>query len=475
MFMKFRFDIYDLLLLVLLIIFVFIKIPYLTLPFYWDEAWVYGPALRIMESKHLSLLPDALPVYYSRGHPLLFHFLGALWLRIFGTSLLSSHIFALTISICLIISVYVFCSKLLSKPVGLAASLILALQPIFLAQSVLVLPEVMISLFSLLSIFFFLKQKWIGYVIFTTFALYTKETGIVVVAATGIWFLIETLILKRKEFSLKKFIRQCLILLVPIIFISIFFVIQKKMNGWYFFPEHVNYLENDSRSFANKFESYFAYVFIYWGRNMLSTLLIISLFFYFFLKKFRNNKANRPLLLLSIFIILFLVASSMNFYSDRYALCMIAPFIIITLFLVHEVIKRKIFFYLVIAAYSILQITIHIPIKTSSDHNLGYAESVKTHQQMVNYCIENNFRNKIIFTHFLMLKDLTDPYSGYISDAEKFPNVSSIYTDSTELCIFSNMEGKEDYEKIKAEGNIKILKRFESHQAWSEIYEVVKK
>ncbi|MFH0864982.1 MAG: hypothetical protein V1904_02220, partial [Bacteroidota bacterium] len=255
----------------------------------------------------------------------------------------------------------------------------------------------------------------------------------------------------------------------------LFFVLQKKMNGWYFSPEHVNYLKNDSRSFTGKLESYSAYLFIYWGRNFLTALLIISLFFFFFLKKFRNNDANKPLILLSVFIILFLVASSMNFYSDRYALSMIAPFVIITSFLIHEVIKKKILFYLVIAAYSIIQITVYIPKKTSSDHNLGYAESVKTHQQMVNYCVENKFKDKKIFTHFLMINDLTNHYCGYISESEKFSNVSSTYDDATEMCIFSNMEGKEDYEKIKAEGKFKLLKRFESCQAWSEIYEAVKK
>ena len=65
-----------------IIAFIIYKMPHLSLPYYWDEAWVYGPAVRLMEQTGLSLLPDALPVYYSRGHPLLFHFLGASWIKI---------------------------------------------------------------------------------------------------------------------------------------------------------------------------------------------------------------------------------------------------------------------------------------------------------------------------------------------------------------------------------------------------------
>jgi 4-amino-4-deoxy-L-arabinose transferase-like glycosyltransferase len=472
---KFRIDLYGVALIFLVAIFILIKIPYLSLPYYWDEAWVYGPAVRIMEAGKLSLLPNALPVDYSRGHPLLFHFLCAIWLRIFGTSLLSSHIFALFISVCLILSIYIFCSKLISKQAGIMAATVLVLQPIFLAQSVLVLPEVMLSLFSLLSIYFFIKKKWLWYIVFTTFALYTKETGIVVVATACLWFLIDMFLLRWKEFKINEFLLQSLYLFIPVLFISVFFILQKNENGWYFFPEHINRIKNDSRTFSDKFESYSAYLFIYWGRNFITAVTIISLTLYFYLGKFRKNKLNKPLLILAIFTILYLAASSINFYSDRYSLCMIAPFIIITVLLLNEIFKNKIYIYLIVAVYAVIQLIHYIPKKTSSDHNLGYAESVKTHQEMVKYCNVNHFNHKIIFTHFLMVHNLTNPYCGYIDDSEKFTKVSSTFTDSTELCIFSNMEGQDECERIKSTGKLKLLKRFDSYQAWCEIYMVDRK
>ncbi len=466
--------IFYILLVILILVFIILKIPYLSLPLYWDEAWVYGPAIRIMEANKLSMLPDALPVYFSRGHPLFFYFTGALWLRIFGTSLIAIHTFALSISIAFIISVFVFCKKIFSEQVGVIACLFLMLQPIFQAQSVLILPEVMVSLFSLLTIYFFIKENWIGYIVSATLVLFTKETGIVAVASCGIWFLAEMLILKSKEFNLKKFLLRSLILIIPLILISFFFVLQKQINGWYFFPEHVNYLTNDSRSFLNKFQSYSAYLFIYWGRNVLTSAIIVSLALYFYYRKYRENPANKPLLILSIYCILFLVASSFNFYSDRYTMSMIAPFIIITSFIVFTTFSKRLFLYVFIAAVCAIQIFIHLPIKTSGDHNLGYADCVKTHQEIVNYCVYNNFQDKKIFTHFLMISNFTNPYCGYVSVNNKFLNVSSEFDNKTEMCIFSNMEGKEDYEKIKNSFHLKLLKRFESHHAWSEVYEVIK-
>jgi 4-amino-4-deoxy-L-arabinose transferase-like glycosyltransferase len=506
-----------------LVVFIVVKIPYLSLPYYWDEAWVYGPAIRIMEAHKLSLLPDALPIYYSRGHPLLFHFLGALWLRIFGTSLTASHLYALIISIALIVLVFVFCKNLFNKEVGIIACLFLVLQPIFLAQSVLVLPEVMVSLFSLVTLYFFIKEKWGWYMLSATLVLYTKETGIVAVAATGLWFLIEVLFMKRKYISLKYFILRSLILIVPLLLIGVFLLIQKKMNGWYFFPEHINYITSDKSGFADKLQAYSASLFIYWGRNVLSTALIVALFLYFFKKKHLNNKANQPILILSIYIILFLLASSFNFSSPRYIMSMIAPFMIIVAYMVFTTFTFRLdksqdsksnvmlrsetsrsmayesptsrrgiaspqcdkaswglklktwgFLFAFIIAVCAVQLFIQIPTRNSSDHNLGYADCVKVHQQTVDYCLANHFQGKKIFTEFLMMGNLGNPYCGYLSEDDKFHDVSSHFDANTQLCIFYNMEGADDYKRIMASAKLHLLTRFELRQAWAEVWEVGK-
>jgi len=113
---------------------------------------------------------------------------------------------------------------------------------------------------------------------------------------------------------------------------------------------------------------------------------------------------------------------------------------------------------------------LYIPQKTSSDHNLGYADAVRTSQEFVQYCIEHQYYNKKIFTHFLMIHNLTNPYCGYINDNQKFSDVTANYSPATELCIFTNLEGMEDYERIKVEGRFRMIKRFETGRAWAEIY-----
>lgn len=45
---------YLLLTFAVIIVFFISKIPYLHLPFFWDEDWVYGPAVRLMANTRLS-------------------------------------------------------------------------------------------------------------------------------------------------------------------------------------------------------------------------------------------------------------------------------------------------------------------------------------------------------------------------------------------------------------------------------------
>lgn len=93
-------------LVLVLVIFTILKIPHLLYPFYWDESWPYVPAIKAMYHHGISLLPNSIDPIISRGHPLFFHAIGALWMNIFGTSNLSLHCFALFISVSFLITIF---------------------------------------------------------------------------------------------------------------------------------------------------------------------------------------------------------------------------------------------------------------------------------------------------------------------------------------------------------------------------------
>lgn len=171
----------------LLVAFAFIlfKLPYLSLPYYWDEAWVYAPAVKAMHENGISLLPWAIPPELSRGHPLLFHVLGALWMRAFGDTFTAMHSLPLCISILLILASYWLGARLGGEWMGASAALLVASNEMLLAQSGLLLPEVTLALLMTLAVIAYLARfPWL-YLITCTLALWTKETALVLVIAVA--------------------------------------------------------------------------------------------------------------------------------------------------------------------------------------------------------------------------------------------------------------------------------------------------
>ena len=90
---------YHWLLFLLIIVFILLKLEAMSLPFFWDEAWSYLPAIREMAEKGPSLLPGSIHTELYRGHPLVFYFLSSIWMKLFGHSLPISHLFPLIIYI----------------------------------------------------------------------------------------------------------------------------------------------------------------------------------------------------------------------------------------------------------------------------------------------------------------------------------------------------------------------------------------
>lgn len=460
-------------LLLAIIVFVGVKIPFLSLPYYWDEAWVYGPAIRTMEATKLGILPDALPPELSRGHPLLFHFLGAAWMTAFGTSTTVGHIFPLFLSVLLFVAVYLFGKKIfLSDKAGFTAAFVLALQPIFLAQSGLLLPEVMLALFSLITFYFYLDNKRILYVLAGILTLFTKESGLTVIATLLLWTLLEALFSSDGK-KWKKFFVNSVIISLPLIPFIAYFVYQNMIQGWFFFPEHIGLIASTPEKILNQLERYAAYVFIYQGRNLLTFSTIIALLVVPFSGRTLEQNESKAVLVLLLHCFVYLIFSSLNFYSDRYTMMLIPMLSLLFAFCINKAFDFNWVPWVVLVVVAGLQWQ-EINKRTNSDHNLGYADAIETHEKAIAYCEEKELKDKIFYGYFLMERYMENPYSGYVTEDDKFTDVSGVFNDKTEYAIFSNVEDKENYEFLKTTKRLKLLERFEERNAWTEVYKVEK-
>lgn len=458
----------------LILLLIGLKIPTLSLPYFWDEAWPYSTAVHLMYENGLSLLPGAIPFDISRGHPLFFHFMNAAALHVFGNGITGSHIFPLLISILLMIVNYIFCRTFFSEKVAIITSSILLVQPVFLAQSALLLPEMLVALLSLLTIYSFLKNNTWTYLLFGTLLLLTKESGIVAILSCGFWQLIELFVVKKNKFSLKNDITKLVIICIPIILTSLFFILQKIKTGYFFLPLYTNGDNFLIRSILEKLKNYSAYLFIYQGRNVLSFALIISLLVFFLIKKIKLKSAqSKTILVLSFFVIFYLIFSSANFYSPRYLLTILVPFIIIVSFFVTEISSgNKLVYYPVVLLILGVGIYFCFDKKHVSDHSLSYVDAIEVSQEMTRYCRKENLQDKNIVANFLMRTYLTDKYSGYVSQENLFKNIQVNATNNTEYLIQTNFEKLEFLEQLKNTKKLKLIKRFEKNYCFSEIYKV---
>jgi len=462
-----KISIHTFLAFVAIVVFVIFKFPHLSLPYYWDEGWVYGPAVMHMYEAGISMSPDIISEYYTRGHPLLFHVLTASWMKLFGASIFSAHCFALFVSVSVLVSIFVICTKYISPKAGLISLLLAVVQPIFLAQSALVLPEMMLALFVLLSLFFYVNNQKAYYWLAAACAIMTKESAIIIFCTLGLYEGIA--FIKSAEKNFLSLIYKGFFAVSPIIVWLLFLVWQKQVNGWYFFPEHTGYISFDIASIWNKLERYFAYLYLFQGRNMTSVAAIIALVFFIIRKQYKSaGKTNELLIVFTLFSLLFLIFSSLNFYSDRYLLCLIPLLAISAAALLVGFYKR--FIYLVVIALVTSGLYNSLYKKTNADHNLGYVETVHAYQQTVDYLVSEKLKDKHFYAYFLMKENLVNPYTGYVTLEQKFTNVFDGASDKCDYFIVSNTEGEKEFEVIKTQYPLELIKRIENKHVWVEIY-----
>ncbi len=465
-------NIFDYLIVALCAVLITVKYNSLSLPYFWDEAWPYATGIHLMYDKGLSLLPGAIPFDISRGHPLLFHFLSALWMQLFGNTIFISHCFPLLLSCCFILTVYFFGKKYFSDKTGFFSALLISVQPLFLAQSSMLLPEIMLGMLSLLTLHFYLSAKKLFFIVSSIFLLLTKESGIVLLASILVKEFFDYISHTPKP-SFRVLFNKVILIVVPVFFSFSFFILQKIKTGNFFLPlytSHENFILNN---ILNKLSGYSAFLFIYQGRNALSTILIVSLIFLLIRRK-KNKPVNpekKVIYFLLIFIVVFLFFSASNFYSPRYLLSILPPFVLLV---VHFYFKAfgNIKWMLVPGLALLIGVGGYFCIhkKAINDQSLTYVDAIQVSRDAVKFCEEKNLFEKNILADFLMRTYLTNRYCGYLNTKSAFTNVSYEFSGNVDYVIILSFENDNFFESIRQNPAFSLVKRFDESIAWCEIY-----
>ncbi|MEZ5014983.1 MAG: glycosyltransferase family 39 protein [Chitinophagales bacterium] len=404
-----------------LLLFIACKIAVLGLPYFWDEAGVYAPAALYLHDHGLGLDPASLPPVLSRGHPLLFVNVLALFYHLFGDSTLTAHIFSLLISCGFFTSVYLIVKRHADATAGLFAAVYCMAQPLLFAQSVLALPEMLLAWMMLLSLHYWSTGRVWLFALFASLALFTKETAVILPVVVFLDMLIARWS-KAQTYSWSKVYP----ILLPYVIFGLFLLLQKQQNGWYFFPYHADAISFKSDRLLLFLRQYFSFVVNGQGRiwsTMVMTILLVV--YYRKNKKVRYARFSSVLILLCIGGLLF---SSLNFYMNRYMVFVMAAYgILLSVILymsdIHAYLRYAAFVLVLLAgAYhmrpSVPEQTGNLELSFTYDENMRYTDYLDAEQKAVDMLMENIGPTDSVFANFPAVFALRDTRIGF-TDKEK--------------------------------------------------------
>jgi hypothetical protein len=507
--------------IILVLIFILSKWEALFLPFFWDEAWSYLPALEAMSNTTPCLTPNCIDSELYRGHPLFFYFIASFWAKIMGKSVFSYHVFALILSIFTLITFYKVSQKVFNPQLALACCALLVCQEIFIVQSTFVLPEILIMGLTMgMYGAYASNQKWM-YIIWGTVLCLTKESGIIITLC----FVLSALFSNYSSKNGRNLMTQWW-LICPLVSIILFLLYQKSILGWYFFPLHSSMIESEIGPIFQKIKMIWSFLFFEQGRQFITLILSVSMvfilskkaiiasnylnlavvcglftielitFFYLknqqfyacfpfftlvfiFLRPSKREIETQPLQVFSvIFFIIYTLFTAMNFYMIRYLLVLLPFVILLFVMLFHKIRLFSTPFLLPFLLVS-LGLNFGIVYKKDSakewidDVSLNYKGMVMVHQKAIEYCEANNWYNQDIYTHFLMGFNLKLPFLHYLRSDKKFNRVNTEGPlQDNDIVIFSSIEYNESlYNQVNTAKNYRLSQRFQEGSAWCEIYE----
>lgn len=506
-----------------LIILVFIfRWPYLSLHFFWDEAWVYGPAVKYIVNNGIGITPEVLPEVISRGHPILFHLLySSLPFVVGDDSVFTIHLWALILNVLLLIGFYICLSKLSNKWIAVLSTIFLLINSVIIAQINLVLPEIILGFLIFYAITAFSLKNLKLYSLFTALAMLIKESALILPISIGLFSMVDFLFQKEKKISSLKNIS--LYTIVSFIPISVFFLIQYYQRGYIFFPEHMGMIKLNYRYFRDNFELIYNFIFLNQGRYIVSLILffiiiffsnlswkkgilslvigftimkiifrawsispipnlillgiLFSIFylitFYWPLKEDKTKATKSIFFNLSVlFSILYFLFSSINFFTLRYTTPLVILFIgFFSLWIFNQFKFKAISPYLI----SILIVPTAIYTLNPNNSKLGdteifYSDALIVQKQLYDYLHKNKLVDASYYGNFTNEVALNNSNAGLVLENQEVKNIGRFNIKERDYIIQSNYDEALPLDTLPF--NFDTLKSFEYKRARIDLLEI---
>jgi len=413
---------------ILLGIFFLSKIFTLYTPLFHDEIGVYGRLLFYMMEHGPSMNPANVTPEFARGHPLFFTFFLSSLTSWFGGTYIVARAVILFLSLSLLVVTYILGRDIAGKKVGLLATIMLSFQPIFYAQSTMILPEIMLSLLAMLSLLFYIHKKYWLYFIFAGLLVLTKETGVILFAGVALneWY--------KDKFRISiPLIGRVIKWSLPILSLFTFLAVQKYQYGWFLYPFHTSLISFNIGTILIRFVLNLSNLLLDQGRFMLTIAVLITL--WKMDKEKRREFLDKNFLILSVCIIM-LGFSSINYVMVRY-LILILPLVMISIvsLLHHQGYTRK---------HLIIYFMLTLPFQFNflmfrQDNDMGYLIVVESMKQSIAELDRVTQGDTVtVYAQFPELNALDFLHDGYTTN----PNYEllTIYSDTIDYILISDLD-----------------------------------
>lgn len=372
-------------------------------PYLWDELGVYARAATRMYHDGLSLMPDAIPDELSRGHPLLCTFYFALAFKLFGCSTLVGHFAAAFLHILTFHFLFLIFKRLMNEWMALLGTLICFLQPAFLSQSILVLPEMPLMFCTVLAIYAFLENRILLQTVALSAALQIKESALVLPLA----FVLADLY--RKSYKPDwKFI--ALTLGIPVLLLSLFFVAQYLQRGYVFYPLHTSLVKFEWYYVKERWRDFSYFFFFDQGHWIWLFTLALTLIFY--AKKV--IALPKSYLIFPMIILGGIGFQLLNYFLSRYNLFILLPYMALVFILAQNAFGNKTA-PMAAMAVMILGLSIcHLKGRDNyTDVNFSYVPHIRNLQATVTELNSRQYQGKRIQLGFPLAACYFDKENGY--------------------------------------------------------------
>ncbi|MBO7441402.1 MAG: hypothetical protein J6U21_17175 [Bacteroidales bacterium] len=173
-----------------------VTLPVLGLPYCFNEVQLLGDSVFFMKNHGIGLVYNGSTVEL----PDLFSVIFALFARFITTNPLVLHLIALALPALMIYIAFQFGKFFFSVQGGVIAAAIMIVQNVFIAQSGLILPNMMLNVCILGGVFLFFREKYKGCTALMCAAALTDITGLVV----AVYLLISYYNIKYREWKMKE-------------------------------------------------------------------------------------------------------------------------------------------------------------------------------------------------------------------------------------------------------------------------------